>query len=344
MRDQFPLLSNCVYLNTAYTAPLSQPLYEWRKKDELMFLNTGDLYKKEIEKTYYTRARAVLSKFIGSQETATFITANFSVAFQNFVMHLPPTTRVLVLEEEYPSLTGVLNDMGFPLKTVPVSGQFEQDVWQELHKGTYEVLALSVIQYTSGLYFDLSWLEKIKTAFPDLLILADGTQFIGAEPFDFSSSAIDAIFGSTYKWLMAGYGTGYAVLKPELMTVLESSLLSFETIFDRGHLSINAVGSLSIALTSILKENFSALMVHKKALSAQLSRGLLDRNLLENRVKKRHQHSSIFNLKISPTVFQGLLENNVRCIWRGEGARIAVHHYNSVEDISRFFKILDQFL
>ena len=80
-------------------------------------------------------------------------------------------------------------------------------MWEEFHKVPYEVLTFSAIQYTSGLFFDMMWLEKIKDL--SKYILIDGTQFLGAELFSLRESPIDAIFGSTYKWLLAGYGTGY---------------------------------------------------------------------------------------------------------------------------------------
>ena len=68
-------------------------------------------------------------------------------------------------------------------------------MWEELHKAPYEVLTLSVIQYTSGLFFDMMWLEKIKKTFPGLIILIDGTQFLGAELFRFAKVQLMLFLG-----------------------------------------------------------------------------------------------------------------------------------------------------
>ena len=71
---------------------------------------------------------------------------------------------------------------------------------------------------------------------------------------------------------------------------------------------------------------------------------LKNRGLLSEEIAQRSLHSSIYNLQINELVYRGLLEKNVRCIKRGEGVRVAVHHYNTQEDITTFFKIIDALL
>ncbi len=344
MRDQFPVLEACLYFNTAYTAPLSRGLLNWHKEDDLSYLREGDLYKKEIEKNYFVQARKTLAQFAGAEEETTFITANFSSAFQNFLIHLPREFRFLVLEDEYPSLTGIIDDLGFSAKSLPVSATVEETVWQELQNNTYEIFTLSAIQYTSGLYFDFNWLAKIKQAFPDLIILVDGTQFLGGALFSLRESPIDAIFGSTYKWLMAGYGTGYALIKPALLAQLKIQVDQLVTTYDRGQLSVKAVGSLTFSLQQIIAADFSKLMNHKNTLSEIMFSALAQRGLLTEAIIQRPFHSSIYNLQIAEAVYAGLIENKVRCIKRGSGVRIAVHHYNTKEDINAFLSILDDLL
>jgi selenocysteine lyase/cysteine desulfurase len=68
------------------------------------------------------------------------------------------------------------------------------------------------------------------------------------------------------------------------------------------------------------------------------------RELLSEEIAQRTLHSSIYNLQINEFVYHGLLEKNVRCIKRGEGVRVALHHYNTQNDITTFFKIIDALL
>ena len=344
MRDQFPILENCLYLNTAYTAPLSKGLSQWRLADDLAFEKKGDGYKTQIEKTYFNEARSALAYFADAEQPTTFITSNFSTAFQNFLLFFPRDTRFLVLEDEYPSLTGIIDDLGFSSHRLTLSSIIEEKVWEALHNNSYEVFALSVIQYTSGLYFSFAWLEKIKKSFPALIILVDGTQFLGAELFSLQQSPVDAIFGSTYKWLFAGYGSGYAAIKSSLLTQLNLDVNRLANAYDRGHLSIKAVGSLAFSLQQIMAADFPSLIEYKQQLSSQMFVALKERNLLCKITAQRAQHSSIFNLQVNEKIYQGLLGKNVRCVQRGEGVRIALHYYNNQQDVTTFLQIIDALL
>lgn len=344
MRNHFPILDQCLYFNTAYTAPLSSALSKWRLADELAYEEKGDFYKNEIEKVHFQTATKALARFADAEVDSTFISGNFSSAFQNFLIHLPRDFRFLVLEDEYPSLTGIVEDLGFESHALPVATNIEEVVWEALHKASYEVLTLSAIQYTSGLFFDMTWLAKIKKAFPNLIILIDGTQFLGAELFSLRESPVDAIFGSTYKWLLAGYGTGYAAIKSRILSQLGLSPSKLAATYDRGQLSVRAVGSLGFSLNQIMAAGFPALLRQKQALADRMFEGLKKRALLTDIVAQRERHSSIYNLQITEEVYQGLLAKNVRCIKRGNGVRVAVHYYNTPQDINIFFEIIDDLL
>ena len=344
MRNHFPILDNCLYFNTAYTAPLSSALSKWRLADDLAYEEKGDFYKNEIEKDHFQTATKALARFADAEVNSTFITGNFSSAFQNFLIHLPRDFRFLVLEDEYPSLTGIVADLGFESHTLPISANIEETVWNELHKAPYNVLTLSAIKYTSGLLFDTTWLAKIKKGFPNLIILVDGTQFLGAEFFSLRESPVDAIFGSTYKWLLAGYGTGYALIKMSLLSQLGLNINILAAVYDRGQLSIKAVGSLGFSLNQIMASDFPALIRQKQALANRMFEELKKRALLTDIVAQRERHSSIYNLQISKEVYQGLLARNVRCIKRGDGVRVAVHYYNNPQDINAFLQIIDNLL
>lgn len=344
MRAQFPVVSQCIYLNTAYTGPLSLSLLADRRASDRHFLEQGDQYKKEVEKSYLKDAKQLLADFVLSKEENTFISSNFSFAFQSFLFLLPKEAHFLLLEEEYPSLTGIVEDFSFSSTSVSITEDVEEQVWEALHQNTFTVFALSAVQYTSGLMFDFAWLKKIKASFPDLIILVDGTQFVGAEYFNFIDSPVDALFGSSYKWIMAGYGTGYAIFKDECLLKLGINEQKINAIYDRGQIAVNAIGSLCTALRLIGKHDFFFHIAYKHQLNDRLKDELIERDLLAPWVAKRKQHSSIYNLRVSEEVYQELVRNDIRCIWRAGGVRIAIHYYNNQDDIDQFLSILDRLL
>lgn len=101
---------------------------------------------------------------------------------------------------------------------------------------------------------------------------------------------------------------------------------------------------MALAVNTLLDQDFIQLMEVKDRLANYLKAGLSKRNLLDEIVEQREKHSSIFNIQLNRKQYESLLAENVRCIWRGNGVRIAVHHYNTEEDIDRFFNYLDKLL
>ena len=69
---------------------------------------------------------------------------------------------------------------------------------------------------------------------------------------------------------------------------------------------------------------------------------LKKRNLLEGFVADRKEHSSIFTLKISETVHEALIKENIRCVKRGVGVRVSVHFYNTREEVDHLLSLIDQ--
>ena len=92
----------------------------------------------------------------------------------------------------------------------------------------------------------------------------------------------------------------------------------------------------------MLNLNCLLLINKKNETTSILKKSLKELNLLDDFSSKRKNHSSIFNIKLNNSDFKFLINNNVRCVRRGNGLRISVHFYNSIEDIKNFISILKQ--
>ncbi len=69
------------------------------------------------------------------------------------------------------------------------------------------VVAMGIVHWTDGTLFDMKAIGKRARDVGAVLII-DGTQSIGALPFDVQEIQPDALVCSGYKWLMGPYGTG----------------------------------------------------------------------------------------------------------------------------------------
>ena len=71
-------------------------------------------------------------------------------------------------------------------------------ILNEIKKKLPDVLIFSIVQHIDGTLVDLDFIKKIKNEFPEILIIADGTQFCGTKFFDFKNSNIDILISSVY--------------------------------------------------------------------------------------------------------------------------------------------------
>ena len=113
-------------------------------------------------------------------------------------------------------------------------------------------------------------------------------------------------------------------------------------LLDRGHKSPLAMGTLGFAIEELFSYDLEALFRKKKELAVYFFEALKKRNLLEGFVADRKEHSSIFTLKISDTVHEALIKENIRCVKRGVGVRVSVHFYNTREEVDHLLSLIDQ--
>ncbi len=191
----FPVLKNSTYLNTAYVGPLSQELFDFRRAEEVKYLAWGNEYKVDAYNTLDETHR-VLALFFGLPSHHCFVVSNFSSGIRYIMPLLPKTSKVLYVNEDYPSLLNSFQSQGLNTKGIPLTETIEQDLEKELSKTQYDVLILSIVHYTSGILIDMDYLNQLKENYPNLLLIADGTQFLGAHSFQFNQSPFDVVVAS----------------------------------------------------------------------------------------------------------------------------------------------------
>ena len=339
MFEDFPLSKKCIYLNTAYVGLMSKGLYDFRRKYDLDYINKGDhvyMSKHQI----VNKARISISKFFGSKINQTFVSSNFSSALRSVLEYVPKKANFLVLEEDYPSILNAVKERSFNYHKIPITVDLELNILKLIEEKKIDVIAISVVQWISGFLIDVEFLKKIKLKFPEIIIIGDGTQFLGGHFFNFQDSPFDFIAASGYKWLISGFGNGLFMVSDNFFdyTKINDSIL-LDKIFD-GHSDLLAIESLNYSINTLQKKDFKFLINKKNETTSILKKSLKELNLLDDFSLFRENHSSIFNIKLNQKQFKFLINNNVRCVKRGSGVRVSVHFYNSIEDIKSFISLL----
>ena len=350
----FPLLEECTYLNTAYTGLIPRSTYEWRKEHEHAFFTEGSLFR-EGHRGLFEELRAAVGRFYNSDPAHVAFVPNFSIGYNILLDGLPKQSRVLGLKNDYPVVSWAVQQRGFDYRLVEVHARFEQDIYEAVKKYKPDVFVFSLVQYTDGLRLSETFLGQLKADFPNLLLLADGTQFMGTEQYDFSSSAIDVIGSSGYKWMLSGFGNGVFLFKPGVEEVINPLTIGFNSAdsvdgdyktipffgkFEPGHLDTFNFGSMLYSLYYLNGIGMDKIGAHNQHISRYTMQRLLERGLVDELLAEREVHSTIYNLKIEEASAKLLLEKRVICAQRGGGTRISTHFYNTTEDIDRLLSLL----
>ncbi|MDG1710895.1 MAG: aminotransferase class V-fold PLP-dependent enzyme [Flavobacteriaceae bacterium] len=335
-----PLLTNCTYLNTAYVGPMSTKLAEYRREQDEHFIHTGGDFKVKaydaLEETH-----ELIAHFFGALPKYSFVVPNFSFGIRQALALLPKNLNVLLLEEDYPSLCDAFVEKEFNINTIAQVSNLEQSIKARIEMGEIDILALSIVQYTSGLLIDIEFLKDLKKQFPKLLIIGDGTQFLGAHAFNFSEAPFDIVVGSGYKWLMAGFGNGVLLTSKHFYKISNATP---EQLYDQvftGHFNILATSSLRFAIEELNRNDFKALMEQKEQLSQEVKLRLIEHDFIDSWVGERKSHSSIFSLKGGEELYEKLQKQKIHCALRGSGVRVSFHFYNQLEELDRLVVVLN---
>ena len=261
-----------------------------------------------------------------------------------------------MLKGDYPSLNWPVERREFPHRYVPVNEDLESNIEAAFAEKAPDVFVFSLVQYISGIRLGMDFLRNLKAKYPNTLLVADCTQFLGTTAFDFQNSPLDVVVGSCYKWLLSGYGNGLLFIKDSAKEHLYPKVIGFNSteyksfqredapfnrLFEPGHHDTLNHGTVMQALNFInglgAQNYFDAIAaIRDSAMQAFSERGLIDEF-----IAKRPQHSSIFNLKLDKVAYDRLRENGVISSLRGDGVRVSFHFYNSTKDLDRLLSLID---
>jgi len=158
-----------------------------------------------------------------SQRIALIPSVSYGLASVARNVEIASSQNLIILGQQFPSNVYAWRRLaattGAELRTIapPKSATDRAQQWNqrllEAIDGDTAVVALAQVHWTDGTLFDLAKVgERCREVGAAFVI--DGTQSVGALPFDVRSIEPDALICAGYKWLMGPYSLGVAYLGP----------------------------------------------------------------------------------------------------------------------------------
>jgi selenocysteine lyase/cysteine desulfurase len=279
---------------------------------------------------------------------------NFSYGFNTLLEGLEKPKKALLIKNDYPSINWPVESRNFECFYTEIDAHLEDNIRTALKAHQPDFFAFSIVQYINGVKLSIDFLKELKKEFPGTIFIADGTQFLGTEIFDFDSTGIDVVISSSYKWLNGGYGNGFILFNENIVGKIQPKHLGFGSLqgkykahegnfigkFEPGHQDTLNHGSLSVALKLLRDTGMENIEAQVNKLKDFAKEKFSELGLLEDFVVKRNEHSSIYNIKGDHELFKSLRKANIIISQRGEGIRVSFHFFNTVEEVEKLLDAL----
>jgi selenocysteine lyase/cysteine desulfurase len=376
-KDLFSLPDDLHYLNGAYMSPLSKAV----EAAGIRGIAQKAVPSRIRPDDFFAQSDLARDRFAAivnadPRRVAIIPAASYGMSTVARNLHPQPGQHIVILHEQFPSNVypwRAFRQRGVHLTTVAPSGadergkQWNENILEAITADT-AIVALGHVHWTDGTRFDLETIGQRARDVGAALVI-DGTQSVGALPFDVQQLQPDALIVAGYKWLMGPYGTGLAYYGERFDhgTPLEDNWIArqgsedFSRLVDyQDHYAPGAVRfdmgersnpvlipMLLRAMEDVLDRGVSRIQDY----CADLVRRVLPEiaNLGYQVEDEAWRASHLFGIRLPPEVslerlHEALSQQNVMVSMRGDAVRVSPNVYNDPSDMDALVQALRQAL
>lgn len=220
-RPKFSLSRDAVYLNCAYMSPMLKLVEKagvagMRQKRSPAMISPLDFF------TTTEKLRNEFSKLINVNETNRIVvipSVSYGIATVAKNISVQKNDNIILAAEQFPSNVYTWLQLGkekgvdvkfisAPEELVNRGKKWNEKILEAIDRNT-KMVAIANVHWADGTLFDLTEIRK-RTRDVGALLVVDGTQSVGALPFDVQKIQPDALICAGYKWLLGPYSIGLA--------------------------------------------------------------------------------------------------------------------------------------
>ncbi|MGC4857061.1 aminotransferase class V-fold PLP-dependent enzyme [Micromonospora sp. DT4] len=364
LREQFPLLTTCLYLNNNSTGAIPkgaehvltqywETLRTWRD-------GIWDAWHDGIQK--YTDG---LAAFIEAEPGSVAIDANLSTLLARVAScfdYQAPRNRVVTTDLEFPTIPFIWNAFRRYGAVLDVAGSGgprldEEELLRRIDEQTL-LVCVPHASYSSGATIDLGRVVKHAHSV-GALVIVDAFQSVGIMPLDVTTLGVDFVLGGAHKW-MCGVGNAFLYVRPDLLPGLEPAAtgwqagdraLTFQPSTGWAPDARRFTGGTPFPLTSLISQigldllsgvGIEAIRAHSLVCTERILRRAEAAGISVVSPVEPYRRGGVVCLDIpdGEAVKQRLAQRDMICSWR-KYLRIGPHIYNTLDEIDEFMDALE---
>ena len=375
-KDLFNLPDDITYLNCSYMSPMLKSVAE---------VGVKAIYGKDdptsvVPEDFFNNTSALRTEFAklinATSERSCAIVPSVSYALANVARNLKAGKgdNIVIADEQFPSNVyawkAIEKERGIELKLVspPQSYHERGKKWNELIleaiDANTKMISTGHVHWADGTLFDLETIRKRADEVGAILVI-DGTQSIGALPFNVQQFRPDAIVAAGYKWLMGPYSSGVAYygeyfsdglpIENNWMNRLHSEnfagLINYQDEYQDGSIRYEVGESANFILTPMLTRALKqvnewtpeGIQNYLGQLTAPYLKELAELDIQVEDSAYRGNH--LYGLRLPEhmdleEVKSNFAKNHIYVSIRGNSIRVSPHLYNSEEDLIQLVESL----
>lgn len=376
-RSKFTLPPGLTYLNCAYMSPLLKSVEKAginnlrnkrnpTKISPLDFFTESDLLREE-----YAR----LINVSNPKRVVIIPSVSYGMATVSRNLKLERGDKIIVASEQFPSnlypWQSLCQETGADIKMIepPPDLLGRGQKWNEkildgIDSKT-KAVAIGNVHWADGTLFQLEEIRK-RTRDVGAVLIIDGTQSVGALPFDVQKIQPDALICAGYKWLLGPYSIGLAYYgeyfdggKPIEESWLNrvnsedfDQLVNYQAAYQPDslryevgeHSNFILVPMMLKAIQQLNRWGIMNIQSYCKSITSA-SIGLLQAKgfwIEDENFRSTH----LFGIRMPGRNLQNIKEtlrtNKIYVSFRGDAIRVAPNVYNDEKDMNRLVKILSR--
>ena len=372
--DKFNLDNSVVYLNGAFMSPQLKSVSEVGVKALSVKENPAIVGVNDFFETPEL-LRLEFSKMINNIDHSRIaLIPSVSYGIANVTRNVDVRGRkVLVAGEQFPSNVypwmRITTDQGGelviidpPFETENRGARWNEKILSAIDKDC-AVVALSHAHWADGTLFDLVAIRK-RTREVGCLLVIDGTQSVGALPFNVQEIEPDALICAGYKWLLGPYGLGLAYygeyfkdgvpVEENWINRLHSEdftgLVEYEEQYQPGALRYGMGEQSQFVLAPMLLQALKQINEWDPARIQQYCHDLVDQPIKDLRQngywieEDQFRASHLFGIRRDnmsiEKIKKKLVDQNIFVSFRGTSIRVSPYVHNQPKDLEKLLEAL----